>query len=209
MLINARPQVKSRIVVDHAAAKTRCPWASEVYVRDDATKYSIDSVQTSITDNDLMMCNKDVMGYCLRDNRWGVFDIDSISDISFDSQAFDALMFPKEQKRQILSLVQVHEDDRLSFDDFVKGKGRGMVFLLYGDPGTGKTLTAGKPRHAEDVKDRFPEASLTPARKRFRLLQEATPPFRCQHTGYICQFCRGWAHGYFRTGREMASPRSS
>ncbi|KAK0738444.1 P-loop containing nucleoside triphosphate hydrolase protein [Schizothecium vesticola] len=134
--------LQSRIVVDHMACRTGCSWIPGVYLRDDLTKYSIESVQASITENDLMLCNKDVMGYCLKNNRWGVFDIDSISNISFDSEAFDALMFPEEQKRQILSLVRVHEDKRLVFDDFVKGKGRGMVFLLYGDPGTGKTLTA-------------------------------------------------------------------
>jgi len=153
MLTKARPQLQSRIVVDHLACKTGCSWMRAVNLTDDLTRYSIESVQASITENDLMLCNKDVMGYCLKDNRWGVFDIDSISNISFDSEAFDALMFPEEQKRQILSLVRVHEDKRLVFDDVMKGKGRGMVFLLYGDPGTGKTLTAGKPRHAEDAKD--------------------------------------------------------
>jgi DNA polymerase III delta prime subunit len=40
--------------------------------------------------------------------------------------------------------VQVHEDDRLGFDDMIKGKGKGMVFLLHGEPGVGKTLTAGE-----------------------------------------------------------------
>ncbi|KAK4212750.1 P-loop containing nucleoside triphosphate hydrolase protein [Rhypophila decipiens] len=132
--------VKSRIVIDHTSYKTHC--VGPVYLKDGTPKYNTDSVQASITEDDLMMCNKDVMGYCLKDNKWAVFDIDSISNISFDTEAFDALMFPKEQKRQILSLVRVHEDERLIFDDFVKGKGRGMVFLLYGDPGTGKTLTA-------------------------------------------------------------------
>lgn len=28
--------------------------------------------------------------------------------------------------------------------DFVKGKGQGLIFLLHGKPGTGKTYTAGK-----------------------------------------------------------------
>lgn len=53
-----------------------------------------------------MLCNKEVMGYCLKDNRWGVFDIDSISNISFDSEAFGALVLPKEQKRQMLSVTR-------------------------------------------------------------------------------------------------------
>jgi DNA polymerase III delta prime subunit len=28
--------------------------------------------------------------------------------------------------------------------DFVKGKGNGLIFLLHGSPGTGKTCTAGQ-----------------------------------------------------------------
>lgn len=28
--------------------------------------------------------------------------------------------------------------------DFVKGKGHGLIFLLHGKPGVGKTVTAGK-----------------------------------------------------------------
>lgn len=34
--------------------------------------------------------------------------------------------------------------------DFVKGKGRGLIFLLHGKPGVGKTCTAGNP-HANVV----------------------------------------------------------
>ncbi|KAK4454128.1 P-loop containing nucleoside triphosphate hydrolase protein [Podospora aff. communis PSN243] len=139
---SSQTAVKSRIVVDHMAYKTWGSRAPEVFLEDGKTKFGIDAVQEKISEKELMLCSKAVLGYCLKDNRWAVFDIDSISDISFDSEAFGALMFPEEQKKQILSLVRVHEDDRLGFDDFVKGKGRGMVFLLYGDPGTGKTLTA-------------------------------------------------------------------
>jgi hypothetical protein len=44
----------------------------------------------------------------------------------------------------IHSLVKIHSEKRLQFDDIIKGKGKGMVFLLHGEPGVGKTLTAGK-----------------------------------------------------------------
>jgi len=42
------------------------------------------------------------------------------------------------------SLVKIHADERLQFDDHIQGKGKGMIFLLHGEPGVGKTLTAGK-----------------------------------------------------------------
>ena len=39
------------------------------------------------------------------------------------------------------SLVEAHNAD-LGFDDFVQGKGHGLVINLYGPPGVGKTLSA-------------------------------------------------------------------
>ncbi len=56
---------------------------------------------------------------------------------------FQSLLLPQDQKEMIHSLVKIHSDERLSFDDVIKGKGRGMIFLLHGMPGVGKTLTAG------------------------------------------------------------------
>lgn len=35
--------------------------------------------------------------------------------------------------------------------DFVKGKGSGLIFLLHGKPGVGKTCTAGKPASANSI----------------------------------------------------------
>lgn len=40
-------------------------------------------------------------------------------------------------------MIKIHKDERLQFDDLIKGKGKGMIFLLHGEPGVGKTLTAG------------------------------------------------------------------
>jgi signal recognition particle GTPase len=82
-------------------------------------------------------------GYSLVDKRWCFFEVDLIKDIEYNANAFKALMLEEEQKQMILSLVRVHADERISFDDVIKGKGRGMIFLLHGMPGVGKTLTAG------------------------------------------------------------------
>lgn len=97
-----------------------------------------------MTEADLILCGDTVAGYSLRDNTWSEFHVDLVSDIVFDSQAFDSLLLPEDYKQQVLSLVRVQEDSNFTFDDFIKGKGRGLIFLLYGEPGVGKTLTAGK-----------------------------------------------------------------
>ena len=72
-----------------------------------------------------------------------------------------------EQKQMILSLVKIHMDSRLSFDDLIKSKGKGMIFLLHREPGVGKTLTAGiYAPGPQTLVDRYP-------RKCSRLLQDA------------------------------------
>jgi SpoVK/Ycf46/Vps4 family AAA+-type ATPase len=46
------------------------------------------------------------------------------------------------QKTLIHALVREHISESDSFDDVIKGKGRGLIGLLAGTPGCGKTLTA-------------------------------------------------------------------
>lgn len=58
----------------------------------------------------------------------------------------------------IHALVQSHakhDKENSDFDDIIAGKGLGLVFLLQGPPGLGKTLTAGR--------------SLTPKRNIFQI----------------------------------------
>ncbi|RSM18178.1 hypothetical protein CDV31_002903 [Fusarium ambrosium] len=114
----------------------------ELGLSSEKKKFKVEDVPEQMTEDELMLCNNSVAGYSLRENSWKTFDIDSISEITFDSQAFDALILSDDKKQPILSSVRVHEEKSLSFDDLVKEKGRGMIFLLYGEPGVGKTLTA-------------------------------------------------------------------
>ncbi|KAH0541618.1 hypothetical protein FGG08_003908 [Glutinoglossum americanum] len=95
-----------------------------------------------LTNDDYLICHHLMPGFALVDKRWCYFRVDLIKDVEYNSEAFGALMLEKEQKDMILSLVKIHTDERLSFDDVIKGKGKGMVFLLHGVPGVGKTLTA-------------------------------------------------------------------
>lgn len=97
-----------------------------------------------MTDNEMMICASVAGGYAFKENKWGTFQLDQLSNMNLGREAFDGLLLEQQYKQHILSLVQVHEDKRLKFDDFIKGKGKGVVFLLHGEPGTGKTLTAGE-----------------------------------------------------------------
>ncbi|CAJ1952298.1 unnamed protein product [Cylindrotheca closterium] len=92
-----------------------------------------------IPDDYLEMSWPAVIGFSFTSNSWGEVLVDGLSDIQFDETVFDSLVLPASRKRMVKALVR-HSSD--SFQDIIAGKGEGSVFLLYGPPGVGKTLTA-------------------------------------------------------------------
>ncbi|KAK3065230.1 hypothetical protein LTS18_005267 [Coniosporium uncinatum] len=80
--------------------------------------------------------------------KWLLFNIASVHPIVWNDRAFDSLVATPEQKDLILAFAQTQADQarktrgRDSFDDVIQGKGRGIIMLLSGTPGVGKTLTA-------------------------------------------------------------------
>lgn len=66
-----------------------------------------------------------------------------VRDIRWDKSTFDhRLVLPGEKKEMIRALIMVHLGKTPTNSDFMEGKGDGLVILLHGEPGTGKTLTA-------------------------------------------------------------------
>lgn len=68
--------------------------------------------------------------------------VEYLVDIKWNDEAFQKLVMKEDRRRLIHGLVKAHKQDGETFDDFVQGKGRGLVCLLAGPPGVGKTLTA-------------------------------------------------------------------
>jgi hypothetical protein len=88
------------------------------------------------------------------------FRIDSLREIEWNANAFESLALPGNHKDLLLAFAQTQGKSAAQFDDVIKGKGRflenygpfigrrthtnvgkGMVVLLEGPPGLGKTLT--------------------------------------------------------------------
>lgn len=72
----------------------------------------------------------------------GAFAMLRMQEITWNDNAFKVLVLGEKQKKLIHGLVRVHTTRIDGFDDIVKGKGRGLIGLLSGKPGCGKTLTA-------------------------------------------------------------------
>ena len=68
--------------------------------------------------------------------------MDRMKDIVWSDEAFTSLVLNPRQKTLIYSLIKQHTRRSEKFDDFIKGKGKGLIGLLTGRPGCGKTLTA-------------------------------------------------------------------
>ncbi|KAL9617549.1 MAG: hypothetical protein Q9160_007666 [Pyrenula sp. 1 TL-2023] len=75
-------------------------------------------------------------------SRQATFYVDPISEVRWNEDAFESLLLAEDYKKLILAFVQSQVQNKDSFDDVIEGKGRGIIMLLEGTPGVGKTLTA-------------------------------------------------------------------
>lgn len=98
--------------------------------------------RNSLTDEQLAICTPIVFGYCFGVKQWGGFALDRCSDVTWQNDAFQQLVLSQSRKSLVHSLVRQHKARKDAFDDVVQGKGKGLIGLLSGKPGSGKTLTA-------------------------------------------------------------------
>lgn len=95
------------------------------------------------SEEELLIASPIVLGFAFGEKLWLEFTVSGISDIVYNDEAFDTLVLPENQKDIIKALVSSHAfHAHKSIDDIISGKGRGLVAVLHGRPGTGKTLTA-------------------------------------------------------------------
>ena len=100
------------------------------------------TVAEGLSEEQLLICVPSLRGYSLKDKKWLEFFVDSVHDIVWNEDAFNSLVAPQEQKDLILAFTESQAKNNQGFDDVIQGKGRGIIMLLSGPPGVGKTLTA-------------------------------------------------------------------
>ncbi|KAB2572574.1 hypothetical protein DBV05_g8736 [Lasiodiplodia theobromae] len=105
-----------------------------------------------LPDDDLMLLPERVFGYNLKARSFQQLSIHNLKEIPQRLDGYDRLKLPGSVKQLVRGLVQSHamkpnatsstpEQEALDYD-VVHGKGRGLILLLHGVPGVGKTSTA-------------------------------------------------------------------
>ncbi|KAI4671512.1 uncharacterized protein J4E78_000008 [Alternaria triticimaculans] len=124
----------------------------------------------TMSSEQLMHCPPRVLGYALKQKKWAQLLVEKLNPPNdADASVFrDKLQLDPDSKELVKWSVQAHEygkdvdakGESKSLQDFAPDKGKGLVIMLYGHPGVGKTLTAesvalmaGKPLLSVGVSD--------------------------------------------------------
>lgn len=136
--------------------------------------------------DDRLLLPERAPGFVLRSRKWAWLDIALLREVPYGLNSWKDLVIDPAHKKKVLALVENHtgaggkassvQDDQTSVTqnmDLVQGKGRGLIMLLHGEPGVGKTSTA------ECVADHtkrplFPVRSFSP----LSFLRGLTNPYR-------------------------------
>ncbi|KAH8658397.1 hypothetical protein BX600DRAFT_384601 [Xylariales sp. PMI_506] len=109
---------------------------------------------TSLNEEDLVLLPKRLFAYALRDRRFVLVDLKFLKPIVREREVFENLKILREYKDIVRGLVTAHFSQKALERDFrnlstegisqdiIQGKGKGLVILLHGVPGVGKTATA-------------------------------------------------------------------
>ncbi|PVH76181.1 AAA family ATPase [Cadophora sp. DSE1049] len=90
---------------------------------------------------DIYIFPNTIPGYDLRSKKWVDLEVDMIRDITWNKKSFDHLVVDSEIKELIQALV-IRQIASEQGTDIIDRKGNGLIILLHGGPGTGKTFTA-------------------------------------------------------------------
>lgn len=97
--------------------------------------------EPELSDDDLLLTPTVVYGFSFQDKMWLELNVEQISPVVWDEDAFANLVLPGDRKQLLQSLVEAHHA-QVGVADFIRGKGEGLVVNLFGPPGVGKTFSA-------------------------------------------------------------------
>ncbi|WPB05614.1 uncharacterized protein RHO25_010267 [Cercospora beticola] len=105
------------------------------------SEQELEAILSSLRDTDKTLFSGLLFGFSLTDARWAAFSTSDVSNITWRKDMLSSLVISAPVLTSMRQLIQSHSS-RAPFDDFVPGKGQGLIGLFSGQPGLGKTFTA-------------------------------------------------------------------
>ncbi|KAF5666706.1 AAA family ATPase [Fusarium denticulatum] len=138
-----RIQAGQRFMVDFDTYKELHPGSS--YMRQEGyisgRKPNLPKDGSEPEEPEIYLFPKLIPGFDLRRKKWVDLEVDRIRDVSWNKEAFKSLVADEAMKELVLALV-TNQLDAEKNTDLIESKGSGLIMLLHGSPGTGKTFTA-------------------------------------------------------------------
>ncbi|KAJ3017480.1 UNVERIFIED_CONTAM: hypothetical protein HDU68_011678 [Siphonaria sp. JEL0065] len=136
-------KANGRVMVDTINFAQLNPNYSMGASRMDTNRSHMDkSKLTSVPHHHYIICSPSVYGFSFSVKKWGQLFVDNLTPIVYNDHAFERLVLDPERKRLIMNLVTNENGKGMRNLDLIAHKGNGVIFLLHGSPGVGKTLTA-------------------------------------------------------------------
>ncbi|KAF1995862.1 P-loop containing nucleoside triphosphate hydrolase protein [Amniculicola lignicola CBS 123094] len=82
-----------------------------------------------------------IVAFNLGSQKWVTLEVDQIREVSWNKRSFEYLVIDNESKELVQALV-TNQIARQQGNDMIERKGNGLIILLEGAPGAGKTFTA-------------------------------------------------------------------
>ncbi|KAG0636601.1 hypothetical protein HOY80DRAFT_1017349 [Tuber brumale] len=121
-------------------------YAAQAKLLDEAQEHQ------KLGDSLIILLPERIFGFVLRSRKWAPLDVTLMRDVPSRQEGFNSLVLPKGHRDLVEALVQTHSRgsrptsgtiyDKEHEVDLVRGKGKGLIILLHGAPGVGKTSTA-------------------------------------------------------------------
>lgn len=117
-------------------------------------KSTVDNMQmdsSSLSDDDLILLPERICGFDVHRRRFALFDVKRLQSVDMQTEGWKDLKLLRGHKDMIQAQVRNHfaeKSFRSSYQnqrsdiDLIRGKGEGLIILLHGTPGVGKTSTA-------------------------------------------------------------------